>query len=586
MTSPVSPLDIDWAPPAAKQDTTCPVCGHGTELAPLLETRHLSAQTPVRVFRCSACASLFADPPEVSGFDELLHAGVDMYRSYVEVVGGIWEMYWPVGTIAVDAASPSLLDVGCGFGFTVDLWRSRRGAALGVEVSGYGRSGSEILGVPIRFDYLENMPDIAPASFDIVYASEVIEHVPDPVAFARLLGAYVAPGGVLALTTPNAAYVSPENDLTAVMAALAPGYHGFLLNAASLSRVLVEAGFAHVAVSEFGSRLIAHASSKPLVRRETGLARAEYLAYLEERAGSLPPGTPTANGILYRLVRDLGHAGRWQDVLPWMERLDRDLEAAFGGGTTRPESCLAQLPEWDDMAGFVGRYPYFMPMYLYLKGNVQRIVFGQTGAAADCYEAAFRLAEAMIGRLGFAYCMEACSLLWAFRLFHAGCRLQLGQAGPAAALIALLGREKDGGPIPELGFKRLTDQEVVTVFEELGSAAATRGDASTQTDLAGSTYRYLQSRQQEAAPAGFFECALAVFVAEWLARSDPGSQAPVRLWSGALDALRHIGSGEGDKAAVAALRQRAEGGLRRIAVPPVAVSSAVVPGMGSVWKLY
>ncbi len=39
--------------------------------------------------------------------------------------------------------------------------------------------------------------------FDVVLAKEVIEHLPDPVPFARTLASRVAEGGELLLTTPN-----------------------------------------------------------------------------------------------------------------------------------------------------------------------------------------------------------------------------------------------------------------------------------------------------------------------------------------------------------------------------------------------
>jgi 2-polyprenyl-3-methyl-5-hydroxy-6-metoxy-1,4-benzoquinol methylase len=63
--------------------------------------------------------------------------------------------------------------------------------------------------------------------FDVVYASEVIEHVPDPAAFAALLAARVADDGVLVLTTPSADYIEPGTAFAHTTAALAPGFHGF-----------------------------------------------------------------------------------------------------------------------------------------------------------------------------------------------------------------------------------------------------------------------------------------------------------------------------------------------------------------------
>jgi 2-polyprenyl-3-methyl-5-hydroxy-6-metoxy-1,4-benzoquinol methylase len=44
---------------------------------------------------------------------------------------------------------------------------------------------------------------LGPASFDLVTAIEVIEHVESPIDFLRNVGRLLAPGGVAVITTPN-----------------------------------------------------------------------------------------------------------------------------------------------------------------------------------------------------------------------------------------------------------------------------------------------------------------------------------------------------------------------------------------------
>ena len=594
--APISPTDIAWNPETT-QPATCPACAHEAVLRPTLATVHMSDRTPIRFFSCPSCGSLFADPPDITDFGDLIHAGVDLYRSYVEVVGGLWEMYWPIGTIETGKDAPNLLDVGCGFGFTVDLWRSQRGEALGVEVSGYGRKGSEILQVPIRFDYLENMPDIAHGSFDIVYASEVIEHVPDPTGFAALLGRYVSSGGVLALTTPNAAYIREGNDPATVLASLSPGFHGFLLHAEALRNILIQAGFAHAVVEEHGSRLIAYASSRPIAKRAHDLARSEYLRYLEQRADTLPPGTPTANGVLYRLIRDLANAGRWQDALRWSQRLDRDLEATFGPGAVHPTPCLAQLNDWHDAGSFSELHPFFLPNYFYLKGNIHRISLGQVDASTAHYEAACTLTLAMLERIGFAYCIEAGSLFWVMRLLHAcGC-LQAGAVQPSVALITAVGNSLNDRPTAELGYKKFSTGEVYTVFEEIGGALALRKDPALARVLADALHPYVAARlglnaDDDQAKAGlnvptrFFDCNLAAFHGRLLGEARPDSGQAVRLLAAALEASALIAREPGDDRIFQAFRHRTETALRGLAAAAPKAQAISAPGMGSPWPFF
>ncbi len=94
-----------------------------------------------------------------------------------------------------DRAKGSLLDVGCGFGFVPHFWTEMGfGEAIGLESSLYGRKGRELLGVEIHHSYFNECEEIRGRRFDIVFSSEVIEHVRDPAAFIKEISAGLKPG--------------------------------------------------------------------------------------------------------------------------------------------------------------------------------------------------------------------------------------------------------------------------------------------------------------------------------------------------------------------------------------------------------
>jgi 2-polyprenyl-3-methyl-5-hydroxy-6-metoxy-1,4-benzoquinol methylase len=55
----------------------------------------------------------------------------------------------------------------------------------------------------LDFNHAEFAGLLGPASFDLVTAIEVIEHVESPIGFLRNVGRLLAPGGVAVITTPN-----------------------------------------------------------------------------------------------------------------------------------------------------------------------------------------------------------------------------------------------------------------------------------------------------------------------------------------------------------------------------------------------
>jgi 2-polyprenyl-3-methyl-5-hydroxy-6-metoxy-1,4-benzoquinol methylase len=98
-----------------------------------------------------------------------------------------------------------LLDVGAGAGFFLEEAGRGGWQVAGLEPSEWGqRYAREVLHLatvrPGGFEALHTLPV---ASFQVVTAFDVLEHVLDPAALVAACARVVAPGGVLVLTTPK-----------------------------------------------------------------------------------------------------------------------------------------------------------------------------------------------------------------------------------------------------------------------------------------------------------------------------------------------------------------------------------------------
>jgi SAM-dependent methyltransferase len=99
---------------------------------------------------------------------------------------------------------PRALDVGCATGALLASLRDSGWEPQGVEISeAQARYGEGRYGLPIFAGTLE-AASFPGGSFDLVHASHLIEHLNSPAAFLDEAARVLAPGGLLALTTPNA----------------------------------------------------------------------------------------------------------------------------------------------------------------------------------------------------------------------------------------------------------------------------------------------------------------------------------------------------------------------------------------------
>jgi SAM-dependent methyltransferase len=102
-------------------------------------------------------------------------------------------------------AGDRALDLGCGTGEFTAAMAQAGAEAIGVEVAeaALRRARSRHPGVEFRLVPLDGPLPLEDGSFDLVWASEVIEHVTDTARWLSEVRRVLAPGGRLLVTTPS-----------------------------------------------------------------------------------------------------------------------------------------------------------------------------------------------------------------------------------------------------------------------------------------------------------------------------------------------------------------------------------------------
>ncbi|MET1000230.1 MAG: glycosyltransferase [Acidimicrobiia bacterium] len=339
-TVPGEGLMLDWV--EAEDQVECPTCGREQRATRFLEvTNPRIGAAPAGVLRCARCRTVV---PEWSrtGYD-MTDEAID---EHIEFYAGLDAMLTTLSAVE-PRAGLRFLDVGCGYGFGLDLARFAWGwDVTGVDPWNTALRGRDELHLDIRTKGLDAEPELQAGQFDVVLASETLEHVPDPAGFLRQVRACLADDGVLVMSTPNAAFVAPGNPVKEVVAALGTGGHRCLVERGGLETLLHDAGFDAVVVDEADTSVMAlRAVASPTA---AGLARCRALAtspdfdllvrYCDARADEAPSGSALRLGMAARHVQYALHAGdgaraeagfaRLRDALRERHGLDIDEPAA------------------------------------------------------------------------------------------------------------------------------------------------------------------------------------------------------------------------------------------------------------------
>lgn len=153
---------------------------------------------------CGECGLQFFDPP-VGG-------DADFYRtlggSPLYYISGKWEF-----GLVKERLSPSMtvLDVGCGNGDFLAGIASFVRRAVGLEQNPDAAAAARGRRVEVVEGDAESFARDNAGSFDAVCAFHVVEHLPSPASFLRILAKCMRPGGSLFISMPNRLRSTPTS---------------------------------------------------------------------------------------------------------------------------------------------------------------------------------------------------------------------------------------------------------------------------------------------------------------------------------------------------------------------------------------
>ena len=220
---------------------TCPVC-LGTRSSSFIRANGLD------LFDCGACGTVYVWP--LPTLDETREIYADTSSSattgyFAKVDKKMRRSRQRVRALRRLAPhAVRFLDVGCSGGFMVEAAREAGfvSAGLDLEPPSIAYARRHFPGGEFFCGTVEEFAAAAPEPFDIVYLSEVIEHVPDVRSFCRSVAGLLRPGGTLYVTTPDLKHWSQPRDVFR-REGFGPPAHCIYFTPRSLMRLLDECGF-------------------------------------------------------------------------------------------------------------------------------------------------------------------------------------------------------------------------------------------------------------------------------------------------------------------------------------------------------
>lgn len=166
----------------------------------------------LEVLRCDTTGYDFFYPFSSQGDPDFYSDLYSKKSSEAWAYAGVrWEFNWVCDRLT---NCGSILDIGCGSGEFLKRVAGKAPTVRGLETSSFGFSEAKKAGLDVRQETIQEHAKSTQASYDIVTAFQVLEHIHDVGDFLRSMASVVAPNGMLVIAVPNnGGFVGLQDDL-------------------------------------------------------------------------------------------------------------------------------------------------------------------------------------------------------------------------------------------------------------------------------------------------------------------------------------------------------------------------------------
>jgi 2-polyprenyl-3-methyl-5-hydroxy-6-metoxy-1,4-benzoquinol methylase len=188
----------------------CPSCQSGS-ISPLEASKNDYA-----FVECNNCTLIFVDPmPSHEALNEFYDNYHKSGQYLAKLDSKIRRAKKRIRSVNWLKKPGTFIDVGCNVGFAVEAARSLGFEARGVDIDANAIEVAQGQFTQAKFE-VRSVQDLAESgeTFDFIYCSEVIEHLPELDSFFAALVKCLSDGGVLYITTPDNGHFSLPNEFS------------------------------------------------------------------------------------------------------------------------------------------------------------------------------------------------------------------------------------------------------------------------------------------------------------------------------------------------------------------------------------